>query len=131
MPASLGKMVTICGIVVIALAITPTGSRIDPHDPWVVTQWKWIQRALRQEQDATPVTINPILFYLGILLSVIGYGTARGEDRGTSTPGRGSPPHIARKTSMNIFVGNLAFTATADEVRQLFEGYGTVETVDS
>ena len=130
MPASLGKMVTICGIVVIALAITPTGSRIDPHDPWVVTQWKWIQRALRQEQDATPVTINPILFYLGILLSIIGYGTARGEDRGTSTPGRGSPPHIARKTSMNIFVGNLAFTATADEVRQLFEGYGTVETVN-
>jgi len=79
MPVSIGKMVTICGIVVIALAITPTGSRIDPHDPWVVTQWKWIQRALRQEQDATPVTINPILFYLGILLSVIGYGTARGE----------------------------------------------------
>ena len=84
MPASIGKMVTICGIVVIALAMTPTGSRIDPHDPWVVTQWKWIQRALRQEQDATPVTINPILLYLGILLSVIGYGTARGEDRGTS-----------------------------------------------
>ena len=25
---------------------------------------------------------------------------------------------------MNIFVGNLAFTATDDEVRQLFEGYG-------
>jgi RNA recognition motif-containing protein len=31
---------------------------------------------------------------------------------------------------MNIFVGNLAFTATADEVRQLFEGYGTVDTVN-
>lgn len=30
---------------------------------------------------------------------------------------------------MNIFVGNLAFTATADEVRQLFEGYGVVDTV--
>ena len=129
MPASIGKMVTICGIVVIALAITPTGSRIDPHDPWVVTQWKWIQRALRQEQDATPVTINPILFYLGILLSVIGYGTARGEARGTCTPERGSPAHRARKTSMQIYVGNLAFTATEAEVRQLFEGYGTVDTV--
>ena len=31
---------------------------------------------------------------------------------------------------MNIFVGNLAFTATADEVRQVFEGYGTVDTVN-
>jgi RNA recognition motif-containing protein len=30
---------------------------------------------------------------------------------------------------MNIFVGNLAFTATEAEVRQLFEGYGTVDTV--
>ena len=31
---------------------------------------------------------------------------------------------------MNNFVGNLAYTATVDEVRQLFEGYGTVETVN-
>lgn len=30
---------------------------------------------------------------------------------------------------MNIYVGNLAFTATEAEVRQLFEGYGTVDTV--
>ena len=31
---------------------------------------------------------------------------------------------------MNIFVGNLEYTATEDEVRQLFEGYGTVNTVN-
>jgi RNA recognition motif-containing protein len=30
---------------------------------------------------------------------------------------------------MNIFVGNLAFTATVDEVRQLFEAYGDVASV--
>lgn len=30
---------------------------------------------------------------------------------------------------MNIFVGNLAFTATEQELRQLFEPYGTVETI--
>ena len=30
---------------------------------------------------------------------------------------------------MNIYVGNLAFTATEAEVRQLFEAYGTVDTV--
>jgi RNA recognition motif-containing protein len=29
---------------------------------------------------------------------------------------------------MNIFVGNLAYTATEEEVRELFEGYGTVDT---
>ena len=30
---------------------------------------------------------------------------------------------------MTIFVANLAYTATEEEVRQLFEGYGTVATV--
>ena len=30
---------------------------------------------------------------------------------------------------VNIFVGNLAFTATEQDLRQLFEPYGTVATV--
>ena len=30
---------------------------------------------------------------------------------------------------MNIYVGNLAFTASEDDVHQLFEQYGTVEKV--
>lgn len=29
----------------------------------------------------------------------------------------------------NVYVGNFDFTATADQVRALFESYGTVETV--
>ena len=43
--------------------------------------------------------------------------------------GAGKYSQTARKTSMQIYVGNLAFTATEAEVRQLFEGYGTVDTV--
>lgn len=31
---------------------------------------------------------------------------------------------------MNIFVGNLAFTVTEQDLRQLFELYGTVNTID-
>jgi len=31
---------------------------------------------------------------------------------------------------MKIFVGNLAFTATDQDIRQLFEPYGTVETIN-
>ena len=31
---------------------------------------------------------------------------------------------------MNIFVGNLAFAATDQDVRQLFEQYGAVDTVN-
>jgi RNA recognition motif-containing protein len=30
---------------------------------------------------------------------------------------------------MDIFVGNLAFTATDQDIRQLFEPYGTVDTI--
>ncbi len=30
---------------------------------------------------------------------------------------------------MNIYVGNIPFTATADDLRQLFEQYGVVESV--
>jgi RNA recognition motif-containing protein len=30
---------------------------------------------------------------------------------------------------VNIFVGNLAFTTTEQDLRQLFEPYGAVETV--
>lgn len=30
---------------------------------------------------------------------------------------------------MNIFVGNIAFAATADDLRELFEQYGEVENV--
>ena len=31
---------------------------------------------------------------------------------------------------MNIFVGNLAFTATDQDLRQLFEPYGMVDTIN-
>jgi RNA recognition motif-containing protein len=30
---------------------------------------------------------------------------------------------------MNIYVGNIAFKATADDLRQLFEQYGTVKNI--
>jgi hypothetical protein len=72
MPESIGKLLAMCGVVVLALSIAPTGGFIDPHDFWWVTQWKWIQRYLRQGQYATPVTINPLLLYLGMFLSVMG-----------------------------------------------------------
>jgi RNA recognition motif-containing protein len=30
---------------------------------------------------------------------------------------------------MNIYVGNIPYSATADDLRQLFEPYGEIETV--
>jgi RNA recognition motif-containing protein len=32
--------------------------------------------------------------------------------------------------AVNIFVGNMAFNATEDDLRQLFEPYGTVEKIN-
>ena len=32
--------------------------------------------------------------------------------------------------STNIYVGNLPYTATVDEIRELFSAYGTVEAVN-
>jgi hypothetical protein len=69
---SVGKLLAMGGVVILALSVNPTGEFIDPDDCWWVTQWKWIQRSLRQGQYATPVTINPIMLYLGIFLSVVG-----------------------------------------------------------
>jgi RNA recognition motif-containing protein len=36
----------------------------------------------------------------------------------------------AKDVSVNIFIGNLAFSATEDELRQLFEPYGAVDRVN-
>ena len=38
-------------------------------------------------------------------------------------------PPQERTCRMRIFVGNLAFTTTEEELRQLFEPYGIVERV--
>ena len=36
----------------------------------------------------------------------------------------------AEDTRVNIFIGNLAFTATEEDLRQLFEPYGAVDTIN-
>jgi RNA recognition motif-containing protein len=36
----------------------------------------------------------------------------------------------SKEVYVNIFVGNLSFTATESELRQLFEQYGAVDTIN-
>ena len=38
--------------------------------------------------------------------------------------------YISMSTSKRLFVGNLSFQATADEVRQLFQAFGEVASVN-
>ena len=129
MPASIGKWLAMGRIVVLVLSIAPLGACIDPHDSWWGTRWKRMQCALRQEHSATPATVNPILLYLGMLLSVGGMALAWRSDRGASTA-LAAKQHVSQaERSGQIFVGNVAYTTTREELRQLFEAYGAVEHV--
>ena len=89
-----------------------------------MTQSKWIQRTRRESPQATLVTINPLLLYLGMVLSLGGIALRPSV---SSTPSVNAPRK--KEHPRSIFVGNLAFTTTEDDLRQLFEPYGPVEHV--
>ncbi|HSX80924.1 MAG TPA: hypothetical protein VLQ80_20435 [Candidatus Saccharimonadia bacterium] len=129
MPASIGKWLAMGGIVVLALSMAPLGACIDPHDSWWGTRWKWMPCALQQEHAATPATVNPILLYLGMLLSVGGMALAWRRDRGASPALAAQQRASQAERSGQIFVGNCAYTTTREELRQLFAAYGAVEHV--
>ena len=129
MPASIGKWSAMGGIVVLVLSMAPLGTCIDPHDSWWGTRWKWMPCALRQEHAATPATVNPLLLYLGMLLSVGGMALAWRRDRGACTALAAKQRASQAERSGQIFVGNCAYTTTREELRQLFEAYGAVEHV--
>src|SRR5438552_11395742 len=43
---------------------------------------------------------------------------------------RSCGPFLQKEPSVNIFVGNLAFSATDHDLRQLFEQYGAVDKIN-
>jgi len=128
-PASIGRWLALWRLVVLVLSLTPTGEVLDPHEAWWRARWQWMQRALRQDQAAPAVTVNPILLYLGLLLSVGGLAVAWRRDCGASPTGAGKPRGRQEDRSRRIFIGGLAYTTTREEVRELFEAYGEVEHV--
>ena len=67
-----GKFLTMAGVIMLALSITPTGDWLDPREAWWRTQWQWIQRTLYHGGSATPVLINPLWLYGGIIVSMVG-----------------------------------------------------------
>jgi hypothetical protein len=40
MTDDIGKVLAILGVMLLALAISPTGAFINPRNSWVVTQWE-------------------------------------------------------------------------------------------
>jgi len=128
-PASIGKWLTLGGLVVLALSVTPTGEVSDAHEAWWRTRWQWMQRALRPDHAAPAVTVNPLVLYLGLLLSVGGLAVAWQSDHGAATARAVQPRARPGGPSRRIFIGGLPFTPSRDELRQLFEAYGVVEHV--
>src|SRR2546422_10432942 len=123
-PESIGKWLALWGLVVLVLSLTPTGEFIDPHEAWWSTRWQWMQRALRQDQAAPTVTINPILLYLGMLLSVGGLAVAWRRDRRASPTRAGKPRARTEDRSRQIFIGGLGVTTTPAEGRPPFSTLG-------
>ena len=128
-PASIGKWLALGGLVVLVLSLTPTGACIDPSEAWWRTRWQWMQCALRPDHAAPAVTVNPLMLYLGLLLSVGGLAVAWRSDRGTFPPRAGKRRARPEERTHQIFIGGLAYTTTRDEVRQLFAAYGEVAHV--
>jgi len=128
-PESIGKWLALGGLVVLVLSLTPTGACIDPSEAWWRTRWQWMQRALRPDPAAPAVTVNPLVLYLGLLLSVGGLAVAWRSDRGTFPPRAGKRRARPEERTHQIFIGGLAYTTTRDEVRQLFAAYGEVAYV--
>ena len=128
-PASIGKWLALGGLVVLVLSLTPTGACIDPSEAWWHTRWQWMQCALRPDHAAPAVTVNPLVLYLGMLLSVGGLAVAWRSDCGTSPTRAGRPRTRPEERTRRIFIGGLAYTTTRDEVRQLFAAYGEVQHV--
>jgi RNA recognition motif. (a.k.a. RRM, RBD, or RNP domain) len=115
--------------VTLALSIIPTAAFIAPQDPWWILQWKWLQQSLRHGPAGIPVTISPILLYLGLVLSVIGVALRQRGEQEPYTASVPQTPSTRKGYDMQIFVGNLAYTTTDQELRQAFEAYGTVDRV--
>jgi hypothetical protein len=69
----LSKILGIIAVICLASAVSPPGDAVDPAHNWVQRQYHWLKRYWKKDLTATgasPVTINPILLWLGVLLSI-------------------------------------------------------------
>lgn len=68
-----GKVLSIVGVGLLVFSISPAKGFVDPNDSWLEQQRKWIQRFYKRGYGtSTTVSVNPILLYCGLILSVIG-----------------------------------------------------------
>lgn len=66
----IGKLLSLVGIVLLVLAVSPTRDFWDPQKSWLANTWRWICNP--RPDLATPVTIDPRYLYGGAICTILG-----------------------------------------------------------
>jgi hypothetical protein len=65
-------LLSIAGIIVAALSISPPSDIYDKDDNWFVQQFKWIKTFDNNKDTTYPVKIKPRRLWLGVVLAIAG-----------------------------------------------------------
>jgi hypothetical protein len=65
-----GKLLSIAGVILLVLAVSPTGDLWDPRKSWLANTWRWIRNP--RPDLATAVTVDPRFLYAGAFCAIIG-----------------------------------------------------------
>jgi hypothetical protein len=65
-----GTLLSVAGVILLVLAVSPTGEVWDARKSWLANTWRWIGNP--RPDVATPVTVDPRFLYGGALCAIIG-----------------------------------------------------------
>src|SRR5262245_58158642 len=65
-----GKLLSIAGVILLVLAVSPMGDSWDPRKSSLANTWRWIRNP--RPDLATAVTVDPRFLYGGALCAIIG-----------------------------------------------------------
>ena len=65
-----GKLLSIAGVILLVLAVSPMGDAWDPRKSSLANTWRWIRNP--RPDLATAVTVDPRLLYGGAFCAIIG-----------------------------------------------------------
>jgi hypothetical protein len=66
----IGKLLSLAGVMLVVLAVSPMGEFWDARKSWLANTWRWIRHP--RPDVATPVTVDPRFLYGGAFCTIIG-----------------------------------------------------------
>jgi hypothetical protein len=66
----IGKLLSIAGMILLVLAVSPMGDLWDPQQSRLANTWRWLRNP--RPDLAMPVTVDPIFLYGGAFCAIIG-----------------------------------------------------------